>query len=76
MDINTFNEPTFKPAKDLKTKEDKEKYKLYTTEKNRIKTDKNVSIDEIMTFSSGGKELGAEETKSLFKYDQALNQLS
>lgn len=41
-----------------------------------MKTDKNASIEDILRFSAGGKELGAEEAKSLSKYDQALGQIS
>lgn len=74
-DIETFNNPTFKPA-DIKKPEIKAKYEQYVNEKNRIKTQKDVSINDILRFSAGGKELGAEEAKSLSKFDQALGQIA
>lgn len=74
-DIETFNNPTFKPA-DIKKADVKAKYEQYVREKNRIKTEKATSIEEILRFSAGGKDLGAEEAKSLSKYDQALGQIA
>ena len=75
MDIETFNNPTFKPA-EIKDADTKEKYSQYIQEKNRIKTQKDVSINDILRFSAGGKDLGAEESKSLSKFDQALGQIA
>jgi len=55
-DIETFNNPTFKPA-DIKDSATKAKYEAYVQEKARIKTSKDVSIEDILRFSAGGKDL-------------------
>jgi hypothetical protein len=73
-DIETFNNPTFKPA-DIKDSGVKAKYQKYVEEKNKLKSDKNASINDILRFSAGGKDLGAEEAKALSKFDQALGQI-
>lgn len=56
MDIATFNEPTFKPGS-IKDSATKAKYQEYLAQKKKIREDKNASINDILRFSAGGKEL-------------------
>lgn len=73
-DIQTFNNPTFKPA-DIKDSATKQKFEQYVEKKNELKKAKDPSIDELLAFSAGGKDLWAEEVKALSKFDQALGQV-
>jgi hypothetical protein len=74
VDISTFNSNTFKPES-LKTPADKEKYATFLDEKSKIFSDKNASIDDILKFSSWGKELTDSTIGSLTKFDSVITQL-
>ena len=56
VEIETFNNNTFKPQS-IKDSATKERYAQFIAEKNNLKTNKNVSIDDLLRFSSGGKDL-------------------
>lgn len=74
--IQTFNNSTFKPQKDLKTEAEKAQYKSFVEKKNAVMSDKNADIQDVLAYSAGGKDLTDTSIKSLTKFDQALNQLS
>lgn len=73
--IQQFNNSTFKPQKDLETEADKAQYKSFLDQKNAVMSDKNADIQDVLTYSAGGKELNADVIKSLTKFDQALAQI-
>lgn len=75
FDINKFNEPTFKPQKDIESDSERQKYELYLDEKKRIFSDPEADIKEIIDFSRWMKELSDTETLRLDKFDTALSQL-
>lgn len=75
-DVMTYNSSTFKPQKDLVTKSDKAKYKKFLKEKKEVMNNKESSMEEILEYSAGWKDLTDTSIKSLEKYDSALSQLS
>ena len=73
-DINKFNDNTFDPSK-LKTTEDKQKYQSFLESKQKVMTDKNASIQDIISYSAWWKELDATAITRLDKYSTVLWQL-
>jgi hypothetical protein len=73
-DIQRFNNPTFKPDT-LKDSASKAKYKKFIDESNSVFSKKDVSINDILKYSAGGKDTTEGELKTLSKFDQALGQI-
>ena len=73
-DIAKFNDNTFNPDK-LKSSVDKEKYKKYLDQKSNVMWNKDSSIQDIIAYSAGGKELDATAIQRLDKYSTVLWQL-
>ena len=74
--ITTYNSSTFKPQSDLKTPASKADYAKFLQEKKAVMDDKNASMENILKYSAGGKDLTDTSIKSIEKFDSALNQLS
>ena len=75
VDINTFNNTTFKPQ-NIKTREERTKYKQFLDEKNSIMRDKDADIIDVIRYSAGWWNITDTQAKSLVKFDQALSQVS
>ena len=75
VDIQKFNSPTFKPQSDLKTESDKIKYKNYLKDKKEVFWSKEANIQDILRYSAWWKDLTDTSTRTLEKFDSALNQI-
>lgn len=75
-DMMMYNNSTFKPQSDLKTKADKAKYEKFVEDKKNIMSDKNADIYDILKYSAWWKDLTDSTVTSLNKFDSVINQLS
>lgn len=52
-----------------------EEIRFIGEQKKKIMDDPHASIDKILEYSNGGKNIGADQSKTLIKFDQAMSQL-
>jgi len=73
-DISTFNNSTYKPQSE-KNKAKKAKYQQFLQIKNKVFSQKDADINDVMAYSMGGKDLTDTDSKTFTKFTQALDQV-
>lgn len=73
IDITVYN--SMSPTDKKKTQNDP-KYRAFLWDYNKVMTDKNAPIEDILRFSSWQSKMWDSESKSLDKFSQALQQIS
>lgn len=74
-DINRFNDNTFNPSKDLKGKKDKLKYDEFLKAKEQVFNSKDASIQDILKYSAGSKEMDASAITRIDKFATVMWQI-
>jgi len=74
-DINRFNDNTFNPNKDLKGQADKLKYAEFLKAKEQVFNSKDASIQDILKYSAGSKEMDASAITRIDKFATVMWQI-
>lgn len=74
-EIARYNEPTFKPTKDLKTREGILRYNQFLEQKAAVMSDENATLEDILYYSRGGGDVLNAPAESLSKYQNVLSGL-